>query len=396
MWQELKNIYHFFQALFWRTWYGFPDRSLHIYGVTGTNGKTTTSYILSSIFKEQFGADKVGMLTTVAFRVGGTEEPNATKMTTLPSRLVYHYLRRMKKAGVTHVVLEMTSHALDQHRLYGISLDGAIILNIEREHLDYHHTMEDYASAKAKIINYLKRKAPLIGKGDDHLVQRILMDAQKQGVSIVQFSCEKARLINTPLKSEVNQENALAAKLLAKAVGVSDEAIDKGIASLLFVPGRMQWIEAPQGFKVLIDYAVTPDALERLYSFVKSDRAVRGVQGKIYAILGAAGKRDRGKRAAMAHIVRKYTDFLVITREDPWTESEEQIFTDLEKGLDKADPSWKRIVDRKEALKFLIAMAKPEDIIVATGKGAEMGMGIGRKVVPWSEQEVIRELLSSL
>lgn len=389
-WQQLKNIFHLLQAYFWRAWYGFPDKHLHLFGVTGTNGKTTTSYILASIFGEQFGVKEVGMLTTVAFRVGEKEEINQTKMTTLPSRMVFAYLQKMKWAGVTHVVLEMTSHALDQNRLAGIVLDGAIILNIEREHLDYHKTMADYAAAKAKIMNYLKPKAPLIGKADDERVNNLLEVASSAGFSVIRFTSEQAKTIDTPLAGQFNQENALAASLLAKAVTISQSAIERGVASVSFVPGRMEWIEAPQGFKMLIDYAVTPDALERLYMFVKNRP---GFTGKVYGILGAAGLRDRGKRPDMARIVKKYTDFLVITREDPWTESEEQIFADLEQGLDKSDQTWQRIVDRKEALKFAINMAKPGDIIVATGKGAEVGMGIGKKVVPWSEREVIKELL---
>ena len=386
--QQLKNIYHWCQASFWRVWYGSPDTHLHIFGVTGTNGKTTTSYLLTSILGEAFGQDKVGMLTTVAFRVGTEETMNETKMTTLPSRLVYKYLRKMQVAKVTHVVLEMTSHALDQHRLAGIKLDGAIILNVEREHLDYHKTMEAYAGAKARIIHYLKLDAPLVGKADDERVKAMLELAKNVGYPIVEFTAKQALGQVTKLEGAFNKENALAASLLARAVAIPEAAITAGIDKVTFVPGRMQWITAPAGFKVLIDYAVTPDALERLYAYTK-----QATTGKVFGVLGAAGLRDRGKRADMARIVKKYTDFLVITREDPWTEPEEQIFADLEAGLDKNDATWKRIVDRKEALQFVLSQAQAGDIVVVTGKGAETGMAIGNTVVPWSEVGVIKELL---
>ena len=152
-WQQLKNVYHFFQAHWWRVCFGWPGRGMKIYGVTGTNGKTTTCYVLASILREAYGKDKVGMLTTVGIWLGNKEEINETKMTTTDSRKVYRYLKEMRESGVEQVVLEVTSHALDQNRLAGLRLDGAIILNIEREHLDYHETMEKYAAAKGKIVD---------------------------------------------------------------------------------------------------------------------------------------------------------------------------------------------------------------------------------------------------
>ncbi|MEX0649641.1 MAG: Mur ligase family protein [Candidatus Andersenbacteria bacterium] len=389
--QLAKNIYHLLQAHLWRIVYGLPDRGLHLYGVTGTNGKTTTCYLLSSILEQQYSAEAVGMLTTVGLRVGSTLEVNKTKLTTLPSRLVFAYLKKMKRSGVTHVVLEMTSHALDQNRLSGICLDGAIILNVAREHLNYHSTMEEYARAKERIVGYLKVGAPLVGKEDDAYVGPMLGRAKNKGVRTFSFTTQSTQATPTALSGQVNKENATAAKLLMQAVGISDSIIEKGLQALVHVPGRMEWIEAPQGFRVLIDYAVTPDALERLYIDVKAE-----AQGRALALLGAAGLRDRGKRPDMARIVAQYADELIITREDPWTESEEQIFSDLEQGLTEAALPWQRIVDRREALQYLLKNAKAGDVVVVTGKGAEEGMGIGKDIVPWNDRQVIEELLQTL
>jgi UDP-N-acetylmuramoyl-L-alanyl-D-glutamate--2,6-diaminopimelate ligase len=389
--QQLKNVYHLLQSLLWRVVYGMPDSGLKIFGVTGTNGKTTTSFMLRSILAAAYGEEKVGMLTTVAFRLGKEEEINETKMTTLPSRMVWRYLAHMQKASVTHVVLEITSHALDQHRLFGIKLDGGIMLNIEREHLDYHKTMEAYAAAKAKIVHYLKKDAPLIGKSDDARVEAILRQAQAHDCRVVRFTSSQAAHVQTSLTGDVNKENALAASLLGRAIGLGEDVINKGIMDVTKVPGRMEKVEAPQGFSVIIDYAVTPDALERLYSFVRKE-----TKGKVYGLLGAAGLRDRGKRPDMARIVKEYSDFLAITREDPWTENEEQIFSDLEKGLKTDDPSWKRIVDRREALTYLISQAKAGDTVVVTGKGAETGMAVGHEIIPWNERKIVEEIIASL
>lgn len=375
----------------WRLFYGFPDKGMHIYGITGTNGKTTTSYILASILEKAYGMEKVGMLTTVAFKVAGKEEFNETKMTTLPSRKIFAYLARMKKVGVTHVVLEVTSHALDQYRLAGIRFDGAIILNIAREHLDYHKTMEQYAAAKEKITTLLKLGAPLVGKQDDKIVRDMLNRAEKKGVQVVRMTAQDIEHTDTPLTGSINKENSAAAKLLARALGISEEKIRVGIDSVKAVPGRMETIEK-DGVTVIIDYAVTPDALERLYKEVRSNTA-----GRVLAILGAAGKRDRGKRPDMARAVAKYADRIVLTREDPWTESEEQIYKDLEVGLQNiSHEKWERIIDRKKAIATLIKDAKPGDFVIVTGKGAERGMGVGREIIPWNDREVIEEILKSI
>lgn len=385
-WQQLKNIYHYLQAQLWRAVYGWPDRGLTMYGVTGTNGKTTTCHLVASMLQAAHGAPAVGMLTTIAFWLGEEKIINETKMTTLPSRAVFSYLRQMRHRGVRYVVLELTSHALDQHRVAGVELSGAIILNVAREHLDYHGTMLAYASAKEKIIDLLKADAPVVGKVDDPFVAPMLTRARQRGFRVVEFTATASTPPAT-LPGAVNQENTTAAALLMEAAGIASAAITQGIAALPAVPGRMQWIELPSGARALIDYAVTPDALERLYRDVR-----QSTRGKIYAVLGACGLRDRGKRPDMARVVAQYADELVITREDPWTESEEQIFSDLEKGLTATTIPWQRIVDRRDALNYFVARAQSGDVIVATGKGAETGMGIGKQVIPWNEAEIILEL----
>lgn len=403
--QYLKNIGHFFETHLWRLWYKKPDIGLHIYGVTGTNGKTTTSYLLASILEHAHGKAKIGMLTTVSFRIAGVEEINASKMTTLPSKKVFAYLAKMKQAGVKYVVLEITSHALHQHRLAGIFFDGAIMLNITREHLDYHKTMKRYAAAKEKIVGLLKRNAPLVGKQSDEYVRAMLDRAEKHGVRVVRMTDDSIERTMTALTGTINKENAAAASLLAHAVRIPDEAIAAGINELKFVPGRMEIIKARQGFTVIIDYAVTADALERLYKDVREKTS-----GRILAILGAAGLRDRGKRPDMARAVAKYADRIIVTREDPWTENEEQIYQDLERGLPLLTSAaggegpgevsrgvqWQRIPDRREAIATLIKDAKPGDVIVATGKGAERGMGVGKNVIPWNERELIEDLIKNL
>lgn len=388
--QTCKNVYHFFQAHAWRVWYGFPDTGMHIYGITGTNGKTTTSHFLAEILTASVGKNRVGLLTTINIRIGEHEEVNETKLTTLPSKKVYATLAEMKRQGVTHVVLEITSHALHQHRLAGVRFDGGIITNIEREHLNYHNTMKEYVAAKLRILRYLKPHAPLVYKGDDAFLTKhvVLRAAVRPDVKRITFTREQAAGLDISMLGEVNKENALSAKLLAEAVGIPKAVIQTGIKGLKSVAGRMQEVPNSRGVRIIIDYAVTPAALERLYKDVKNT-----TQGSVFAVLGAAGLRDRGKRPDMARIVATYSDLVVITREDPWTEPEEQIFQDLEEGL-RDKQNWKRIEDRREAISHVLSHAKSGDTVVITGKGAEMGMGIGKDVVSWNDTKVVLEILN--
>ncbi len=388
-WQKIKNLLHWVRAQWWRAYYRWPDKKLVLHGVTGTNGKTTTCYILTSVLEEAFGADKVGMLTTVSFRVGEKTEVNESKMTTLKSAVVMKYLRKMVNAGVEKAVLEVTSHALDQHRLAGLRFRVAIITNIAREHLDYHGTMKEYALAKAKIVNMLEADGILVGKGDDKLVKEILLQAKEKGIKTEQWTSEQAKNVETHLLGSFNQENAAAVKLAAEAVGITADKIKAGINYVKVVPGRMEWIRQGNKPAILIDYAVTPDALERLYDDVRVK-----TEGKVWGILGACGLRDRGKRPLMSAAVAERADELVLTREDPWTEDEEQIFQDLEEGLKEAKIPWQRITDRREAIQYCIEQAQAGDTIVVTGKGAETGMAIGHKIVPWNEKQVVLDVLN--
>ena len=229
---------------------------------------------------------------------------------------------------------------------------------------------------------------------------------------VKEWTSEGAEQVDTPMLGAVNKENAAAAQLVAEALGIAADKIQAGINKVENVPGRMEWVREQGKPAVLIDYAVTPDALARLYDSVRKE-----TKGKIYAVLGACGLRDRGKRPLMARVVAERADELVLTREDPWTEDEEQIFNDLEKGLTMTTASptrgeitsdhtpcvttsdhvpcaaWRRIADRREAIKYCISQAGEQDVVVVTGKGAETGMAIGKEIVPWNEKKVVQELL---
>jgi len=402
-WQQMKNVYHAWQSHWWRMIYGWPDRQLKMYGVTGTNGKTTTCLVLGHILRVAHGKEKVGLLSTEVFWFGEKEEVNVTHMTSTDARVVFRILRRMVDQGVKYVVIEMTSHALDQNRLAGIRLAGAIITNITSEHMDYHKTMEGYSQAKLRIIYYLNKAAPLIINGDDEWTEKGLTKFQISNFKfpIRRFTRADARDVDTSLLGDFNKENVLAASLLAEAIGIDRDVITRVIRNVPAVPGRVEWINLDiekleirnqeRLPRVLIDFALTPDALDKLYKYVRGE-----VSGKIIAVFGAAGRRDREKRPKITAIVAQYADEIVLTQDEPYEDDEEQIYRELEKGLVDATIPWQRIEDRREAIRYALMQAGPRDAVVITGMGNYPVRMVGKEALPWRDKDVVLELLEEL
>lgn len=385
LWQQCKNVYHYLQAQAWRARFGWPDKKMKLYGITGTNGKTTTAFALGNILRAAYGKEKVGLLSTEVFWLGQEERANATHMTTTDAKIIFKLMREMANAGVEHVALEITSHALDQHRLAGIKLAGGIILNITHEHLDYHQTMEAYRQAKWRVADYLKPGAALVVRDDTN------PDNIKVNCKLVQFSSEQAKSVQTKLPGDFNKENVLAATLLAKELDIAEEKIVQGINSLEKVPGRMDWVELPNGARAVIDFALTPDAMQQLYDYLKKEAA-----GNVIAVFGAAGRRDRAKRPVITKIASQYVDELVLTQDEPYEDNEEEIYQELESGIPEDYKSWKRIPDRREAISYAIKNAKPGDIIAITGMGNYSTRAVGGKMVPWNDKKVVQEIITEL
>lgn len=389
----MKNIYHWCQAQCWRAYYRCPDRKMTLYGVTGTNGKTTTCIVLGSILREAFGKDKVGLMTTEVFWLGAEEIPNNTHMTSTDARVVFGYLRQMLDQGVTHVVVEMTSHALDQNRLAGLRLSGAIILNIAHEHLDYHRRMKEYATAKGKIVRYLKLDAPLVAKKDDKWVRRALTESRikNQESRVLWFTSDDALGMTTPLPGDFNKENVLTASLLAGAVGVAPEQIARGAAGVTKIPGRVDWVELSNGARAVVDFALTPYSYEQLFKYLRGE-----AKGRLFAVFGAAGRRDKTKRPLIARTVARYADEIIVTQDEPYDEPEEEIYQQLEAGLVNATIPWRRIPDRREAIKYAMQRSKAGDVIAVTGMGNYNARIVRGKKIPWNDREVILDLMDEI
>lgn len=392
LYQQLKNVYHWLQAQVWRAYYGWPDRVLKIYGVTGTNGKTTTSIVLGSILREAYGRASVGLLTTEIFWFGESEKNNVTHMTSIDARLVFGYLRQMVKQGVRHVVLEMTSHALDQHRLVGVVLEGAIILNIKHEHLDYHKTMDEYAAAKMRIVNIIRSGGVLVGKIDDEWIKRGFDSINKDKLQVIKFSSEQAKKVISPLSGDFNKENVLAASLLAGQLMIDKEKIQAGVQSVEQVPGRMEWVKINGRLpRVMIDFALTPYAYEKLFAYLRGE-----TKGKLLAVFGAAGRRDKEKRPIISKIVAQYADEIILTQDEPYDDEEEEIYQQLEGGLKGIEINWQRIEDRRAAIRYALQKAGPDGVVAITGMGNFNTRMVGSRAVPWNDKEVVLEIMREL
>jgi UDP-N-acetylmuramoyl-L-alanyl-D-glutamate--2,6-diaminopimelate ligase len=435
--QAVKNIYHLFRAILANVWYGFPSRKLKIIGVTGTNGKTTTTQMIAKILEE--ARRKVAVASTINFKIAEKEWVNKSKFTTLSGWALQKFLRQAVSAGCEYMVLEVSSHSLDQNRAWGIGFDAAVITNVTREHLDYHETMEEYAKAKEKLFAMLGRsgksgkKVSVVNLGMEFADNFLKYDADDKygyiiGTRSVKIPLEvklakgsKAQNHSTKLRTiiaenielgikntkfqilgnkfqvnlpgEFNVENALAAACIGLSQEIDLKNISEALAKIKGVPGRMERIENNRDLEIIVDYAVTPDSLEKLYKYISK---IKKENSKVVAVFGSCGERDRGKRPIMGGIVAKYADYAIVTNEDPYHEDPQQIIDEVFAGVEarkkENENAW-RILDRRGAIKKALQIAKPGDIVVVTGKGAEETMAIGDERILWNDPKVIQGVL---
>lgn len=402
----------------------FPAGKLTVIGVTGTDGKTTTSTILHHILRQ--AGLKAGLITTVSAIIGENELDTGFHVTTPEAVDVQHYLSLMVAAGMTHVVLETTSHGLAQHRVTGCEFDIGIITNITHEHLDYHGSYEEYRAAKGRLFTELsaphkhpKKISPVgVLNMDDpgsYPYLDTITQAKKvtyavknptadftafdvtqtpQGMAFTLRYQQEENRLETKLIGRYNIANILAAFSAAVAgLGVSPKIAAQAIATLPGVPGRMEVIDMGQDFTAIVDFAHTPNALKMALETLKDFP-----NGKVWAVFGSAGLRDREKRAMMGAVAAQYADYSIFTAEDPRTESLEGILENManaarsKAGLEGSN-FW-RIPDRGSAIQFAVEHAAPGDIVCAFGKGHEQSMCFGTTEYRWDDRIAMRAALA--
>ncbi len=401
--------------------HGYPARKLRIIGVTGTDGKTTTVELIRSILTA--AGHKAGMINTVEALIGDEHYETGLHVTTPDALEVQEYLRRMVEAGMEYAVLEVTSHGLAQHRVTACDFDVAVVTNITHEHLDYHKTFQDYREAKARLFrdlasSFRKPDTPKISilnaddssfeylhkiPADRHLTYGLERPADVTAQDIVPTPTATAFTAGTPqgefavrtvLPGPFNVYNILAAIAVGISQEVPFEVMQAGIQAVRGVPGRMERIVLGQDFTTIVDFAHTPNALERALE------TARGLtEGRVIVVFGCAGLRDMAKRPMMGEIAGKLADRVVITAEDPRTEDLDAIMAQIAAGCERAgrregEDYW-RIADRGEAIEFAVKMAQAGDLVIVTGKGHEQSMCFGTTEYPWDDREAVRRALET-
>ena len=413
-------------ALAWlaAAWDDFPARQLVVVGVTGTDGKSTTANFLFQILRA--AGVSAGLLSTVRAVVGNNEEPLALHVTTPEAPVVQRYLRRMVDAGLTHCVLETTSHGLAQHRVDAVDFDVAVVTNITHEHLDYHGSYEAYFAAKAHLFEALSAPEPNVAGNNPHKgkaaktavlnaddasyeqlaalpAERKLTYALHPAADVwaqnVHFAPHATRFrlhlpgaqidVSSCYVGQFNLYNMLAAATAAHALGINASSIAKGIQDLPILAGRMERIDEGQPFPIVVDFAHTPNAMQRAL-----DAARLMTRGRVIVVFGSAGKRDVAKRRLMAEIAAREADLTVLTAEDPRTESLDEILEAMAEGSRSQGAveglTFWRVPDRGQAIYHALMLAEENDLVLICGKGHEQSMCFGATEFPWDDREATR------
>jgi UDP-N-acetylmuramoyl-L-alanyl-D-glutamate--2,6-diaminopimelate ligase len=391
---------------------GEPSRDMRLLGVTGTNGKTTTTYLLEAIARA--AGETTGLIGTVETRIGASS--SVPEHTTPEAPDLQALLARMHAASVTTVAMEVSSHALAQHRVDGTWFDTACFTNLSHEHLDYHGSIEAYFEAKAELFTPQFTARGAINVDDAHgalLVER----SRNAGVEVVTYSTQHGDVrasevtigrdgseivvrwpggevapIRTTLVGRFNVENVIGAAATARLAGFDLDAIVTGLGEPVRVPGRMERVEVGQPFLVLVDYAHTPDALERVLT---ASRALTGPTGRLVVVYGCGGDRDRAKRPLMGAVAARAADVAYLTSDNPRSEAPEAIADDVLAGVPPAHPP---VVehDRRLAIRDALSTAHPGDVVVIAGKGHERGQTAGGETRPFDDRDVAREELEAI
>ncbi len=368
MMRRLKNLWHLMHAWYWVIRCGYPAKDLYVIGVTGTDGKTTTTTLIYEILKA--AGFKVGYLTTVNSHGLHTTNPGPEELQPM--------LAEMKNSGITHVVLEVTSHGLDQNRVVGCNFKIGVLTNITHEHLDYHGTMEKYIAAKLKLFKKVKYAVlPSF--------QFSVFNSQlNTNVQSVKYDKTAIKNVSPALEGDYNKYNIGAAAAVADILKIDKSLSHKVIRSFSGVEGRRQEVDVGQKFRVIVDFAHTPNALEQVLKSFRSSR------GRLIVVFGCTGERDKAKRPMMGQVAVELADEVIITSDDTRSENQDTIYNQIVSGIKYQELSMRKIHkinDRRTAIEEAIKMAKPNDTVLLAGKGHEKSILIGKTEVPWSDVE---------
>jgi UDP-N-acetylmuramoyl-L-alanyl-D-glutamate--2,6-diaminopimelate ligase len=411
---KIEPYGHLAEAMAFNTINGFPARKMNVIGVTGTNGKTTTCFMIHRMLHE--AGYNVGMMTTVAYGAGDEIKPQVTHMTSQTVPVLMRRLKMMQAKGVEWLVLETTSQALAQNRVWGVPYSLAVMTNVTHEHLSWHRTFERYRDAKVRLFKMTdkNRKGLRIGilNADDPsakyfaraITNPISYGIEKGAVRAknvqllpngIKYTTEiegKTYHISSHLPGSFNVSNSLAAICAGHCLGLSEKQIEQGIAALESVEGRMTRINEGQNFTVIVDYAHTPDSFEKLFKDLRPM-----IKGKLIVVFGSLGGGDKNKRPQQGQLAGKYADLVVICEEDDRKENPETIMNDIASGVESSgkvrDKDLFLIHDRPKAMQFAVDHAKTKDTVLFLGKGHEKTIEHADGEHPWDEIGMARKVI---
>ncbi len=393
--------------------YGHPAQRIKTLAITGTNGKTTSISMLNQIIKEA-GYSTI-LSTTAGVEIEGEYQEAETCQTVPPTEQLQQLYNTALERNIDYFLLEVSSHALEQHKIPKMDLRAAGFTNLTQEHLDYHQDMEDYANQKIKLFTDFNSEHNIINADDqwfDHFKQQIgdnylsygtnenanfritKIKLFKQGTDITVKFKDQTLELSTPMAGEFNAYNAVLAASIAKSIGIDDEHIINGLANFNGVKGRLEWLENDLGIDVIVDYAHTPDGIEKLLTFAKNI-----TKGKVNIVFGSAGKRDYEKRPIMGLSAAKFADRVFVTDEEPRDEDPKQIRDDIMKGI--IDNGFENkaisIEDRAEAIRAAIEVADKGDMVIVAGLGHQMEREIGEgEHIHWNDIEETEKILREI
>ncbi|MBQ2770894.1 MAG: UDP-N-acetylmuramoyl-L-alanyl-D-glutamate--2,6-diaminopimelate ligase [Clostridia bacterium] len=386
--------------------YGYPQREMMMLGVTGTNGKTTTTYMVKSIAEK--AGKKVGLIGTIRNMIG--DESLQTDRTTPESTDLFRILRKMADARCDLVIMEVSSHSLAQYRVHGIRFDVALFTNLSQDHLDYHKTFENYLQSKRILFQNAKRAVVNV---DDPYGDRMMeglsipimtfgirgradilasdIDMTTEGVSFDLHTPAGEVLLNMPTPGLFSVFNAMGAVGVAQSIGIRLPVIKEGLEGLMSVSGRLEAVPTGKGFAAYVDYAHTPDALENVLKAVR-----QFAKGRVICVFGCGGDRDRAKRAIMGEVAGRFSDFAVITSDNPRNEDPMAIIEAAEEGMKKTGTRYLVEENRKAAIRKALELAKPQDVVLIAGKGHETYQEINGTKYHFDDRETLQELIREL
>jgi len=393
MWQRIKNIYHLTTSYVGAIYFGFPSNRLTVIGVTGSDGKTTTVHMIYNILAD--AGKQVSMISSVNAKIGKNSHDTGFHVTTPNAWNVQKYLKQAVDEGSEYFVLETTSHGLDQNRVANINFKIAGVTNIIHEHFDYHKNWLGYATAKAKLFR--KAKYSILNLDD----KSFNFLKSKINGKIITYSKNKSADYNLkkfPIKLKIlgdyNLSNALASTAICSIIGISKQNILKSLSRFKSVKGRMEEIKEGQNFKVVVDFAHTPNSLKEALITLKAEKS--DTKARLIAVFGSAGQRDKLKRGKMGKIASDFADISVLTAEDPRTEDAQAICRQIAASFSnnkKQDKDYYIIPNRKEAIDFAIKSASSNDVIGIFGKSHERSMTYGTEELPWDEFKEVRNAI---